>query len=65
MKVSKVVGLVVWDKLQDHCSKYGLIHPNHHGSVGSHACVTAVGQLQDAATRAAEVKKMTVVVMLG
>ena len=56
--------LVVWDQLQNHCSKYGIIHPNHQGSVPLHDCTSAVGQLEDAASMTAEDKKLAALVML-
>ena len=63
VEVGKVVELMVWDQLQEHCNIHGIIHDNHHGSTTSHDCVTAVGQIQDAGIRAVEDKKMTAVVM--
>ena len=50
VEVGRVVELVVWDQLQDHCKRHNLIHKNHHGSVAGHDCVTAVGQVLDATT---------------
>ena len=55
---------MVRDLLQAHCIGHGLIHPNHHGSLPAHDCVTAVGQLQDAASLAAEDRNMAAVIML-
>ena len=64
MEVEKVVELVVWDQLLNYCSKHGILHPNHHGSVPMHDCISAVGQLEDAASMAAEDRKMAALVML-
>ena len=64
VEVGRVVELVVWDQLQDHCTRNNIIHKNHHGSVPGHDCVSAVGQVLDATTQAAEEKLLSAVIML-
>ena len=56
IELGKLVELVVWDQLLGHCVDGGLLHPHHHGSNPNQDCVTALGNLQDAVTRAAEEK---------
>ena len=56
--------LVVWHQFQNPCIEHDLVHRNHHGSIPAHDCVTAVGQLQDAASLAAEENRMAAVIML-
>ena len=64
VEVGKLVELVVWDQLMEHCLAHGLIQPNYHGSILGHDCVTAVVQLQDTVTLAADSKLLSAVVML-
>ena len=64
VEMGKLVELVVWDQLIEHCLAHGLIHLNHYGSMPGHDCVTAVGHLQDTVTRAADTKLLSAVVML-
>ena len=59
-----MVGLVVWDQLQAHCSSHNILHSNHHGSTPNHDCITVLGQLQDVATSAAEVRRLTAIIRL-
>ena len=59
-----MVELVVWDQLMEHCLAHSLIHPNHHGSIPGHDCVTTVGHLQDKVTLTADNKLLSAVVML-
>ena len=47
-----------------HCTRHGIIHQDHHGSIPAHDCVTAVGQVQDVANQAADMKKMAAVILL-
>ena len=56
--------MVVWDQLIEHCLAHGLIHPNHHGSIPGHDCVTAVGHLQNTVTKAADARLLSAVVIL-
>ena len=62
--LGKLTELVMWDQLLKHCLKYHLIHPHHHGSMPFHDCVTAIGQLQDTVTLAADKKELSGIIML-
>ena len=64
IEMGKIVELVVLDQLLGHFVTHKLIHPNHHGSMPSHDCVTAVGHLKDTVTREADSKLMSAVMIL-
>ena len=64
IELGKLVELVVWDQLLQNCIVNKLIHPNHHGLMSNHDRVTVVGHLQDIATRAADCKKLSAIIML-
>ena len=65
IEMGKMVELVVWDQLMSHCVHHRIIHPNHHGSIPSHDCATALGQIQDLVTQAADRKQLAAVVMVN
>ena len=63
IEMGKMVELVVWDQLMSHCVRHHIIHPNHHGSLPSHYCATALGHIQDLVTQAADRRQLAAVVM--
>ena len=64
IEVGQVGELVVWYQLQEHCTKHDIIPNSHHGSNQHQNCITALGQLQDTATQAGDLKKLTAIIML-
>ena len=47
-----------------HTLQRQLLHPNHHGSLPGHSTTTAICQVQDALTRAADAKQLAALVLL-
>ena len=64
VEIGKLVELVVWDQLMGHTQRHHLLHPNHHGSLPGHSSATAICQVQDALTKAADAKHLAAVVLL-
>ena len=64
VEIGKRVEMVVWEQLMDHTIQRQLLHPNHHGSVPGHSPATAISQVQDALTKAADPKLLTDVILL-
>ena len=64
VELGKLVELVVWEQLMSHTLQGQLLHPNHHGSLPGHSPITAICQVQDALTRAADAKQLAALVLL-
>ena len=64
VELGKLVELVVWEQLMSHTLQGQLLHPNHHGSLPGHSPITAICQVQEALTKAADAKQLAALVLL-
>ena len=64
VQVGLIAEYAVYFQIVEHFVKYDLFHPNHHGSIANHSTATAIIQLFDLWTEAAERQELSAICLL-